>query len=333
MEWNRDGARHVAMRLGLGFVMFWFGVQELRSPSEWTVFVPSFVSDLSPIAVNDLVLLHGFLLVLAAGSVGLGLLYVPGALLAIALLAEIVFGLWYDSGFNDLVVRDIGLFGVAAALAADPSRFWRLENVLARPRTVARSSRRRAGRDGSVATGGRGWTLQAGGALGLVAVALVLGAILYSTGNGGGAPAAGATASINDAPTSSTTPAPPVAAAPTAAPAAGNNGPTPAPASTVKFNDWKYKQWSYQVYPGDISADAKKALAGFDLSIQDAGDHVVINLKALSSQYRDSQKTVAKGNTAYFVETSMRDDPSNTERNLDDDGIVVVNQDGYILRN
>jgi len=172
--------------------------------------------------------------------------------------------------------------------------------------------------------------------VGLVAVVLALGGILYSTGNGGGPPAAGAAASINDAPTTAATPAPAAAgasAAPTAAPAAGSNGATPAPVSTVKFNDWRYKQWSYQVYPGDISSDAKKALAGFDISIQDAGDHVVVNLKALSSRYRDSQTNVAKGNTAYFVETSMRDDPSNQERDLGDDGVIVVNPDGYILRN
>src|SRR5438034_1766538 len=79
---NRNGARHFLMRLGLGFVMCWFAVQELRTPSDWTVFVPSFVTDASPVAVDQLILLHGLLLLLAATSLVLGVFYLPGCLLA-----------------------------------------------------------------------------------------------------------------------------------------------------------------------------------------------------------------------------------------------------------
>jgi hypothetical protein len=183
MQLNRDGVRHLAMRLGLGFVMCWFGVQELRSPSEWAVFVPSFVTDISPVAVNDLVLLHGFLLVLAAASVVLGLLYLPGAVLGVGLIAEILFGLWIDSGFNDLVVRDIGLLGLAVAVAADPLRFWHLESMFSRPQTVPRSSRRRAERDPSVAAPARAWPAQLGAAGALVAGVLALGVALNATGS------------------------------------------------------------------------------------------------------------------------------------------------------
>src|SRR5712692_1414240 len=130
------------MRAALGFVLSWFGVQELRSPSDWAVFVPSFVSDRSPIAVNDLILLHGFLLILAASFIALGLLYVIGCLLATGLLAEILLGLWLDAGVNDLVIRDLGLIALAAALALDPVRRWQLESVLPSvpaPRREARS--------------------------------------------------------------------------------------------------------------------------------------------------------------------------------------------------
>jgi hypothetical protein len=73
-------------------------------------------------------------------------------------------------------------------------------------------------------------------------------------------------------------------------------------------------------------------LAGFNLSLQDQGNSVVVNLKALSSRYQDAQYTVAKGNTAYFVETTLRDDPSGQENNLNDDGVVVVDPQGYLLR-
>ncbi len=334
MQWNRDGVRHLAMRLGLGFVMCWFGVQELRNPSEWTVFVPSFVSDISPIAVNDLVLLHGFLLVLAAGSVVLGLFYLPGAVLSMGLLAEILGGLWIDSGFNDLVVRDIGLLGLAIAVAADPVRSWHLESVLSQTRTAVRSTRRRAERDGGAIAAGRAWPTQVGAAGALVAVVLTLGFALNATGGSGSTLPNSSASVLSQSSGPTPTPAPPSTASVQATPAAA--APTaaaqPTAAPTVKFDDWRYKRWSYQVYPGEPSADAQKALAGFDLSVQDEGDHVVIYLKALSTRYRDAQQTVAKGTTAYFVETSMRDDPASQENDLDDDGLIVVNADGYILR-
>jgi hypothetical protein len=73
-------------------------------------------------------------------------------------------------------------------------------------------------------------------------------------------------------------------------------------------------------------------MAGFDLSVQDQGNSVVVNLKALSSRYNDAQFTVAKGDTAYFVETTPRDDPSGQENDLNDDGVVVVDPQGYILQ-
>ena len=259
MQWNRDGVRHVAMRLGLGFVMGWFGLQELRSPSEWAVFVPAFVSDASPVAVNDLVVLHGFLLVLAAASVVLGLFYLPGALLGVGLVVEIVFGLWYDSGFNDLVVRDLGLLGLAAALAADGTRFWHLDEVLARQRLAARSSRRRSEREGSAAPG-QHWAARAGAAGALIGVVALLGVALNATG-GSGSALPGAAAALSQ----------PSNPSPTAAPA-GTAAGTPTPAPSIKFDGWRYQKWSYEVYPGAISADARKALAGFDVSIQDEGD-------------------------------------------------------------
>lgn len=324
MEWNRDGARHLLMRLGLGFVMAWFGVQELRGPSEWAVFVPRFIVDISPIGVNDLILIHGFLLVLAAVSVVVGLFYLPGTLLAMGLVADIVFGLWVNDGFNDLVIRDIGLFGLAAALAADPLRFWHLDNVFSGVRPVSRSSRRRAEKGGSaVATGARVWPAQAGAAGVLIAVVAALGLLLNATGSSATVPGDSSVSSAASG-SSASQPTPVATVAATQA--------TPAPASSTLFDTWRYKQYSYEVYPGQVSDEGKKALAGFDLSVQDQGDQVVIYLNALSSRYKDSQHTVAKGDTAYFVETSMRDDPANQEKDLDDDGIVVVNQQGYILR-
>src|SRR2546425_5138853 len=126
----RSGASHLLMRAGLGFVLGWFGVQELHSPSEWAIFVPSFVSDYSPISVNDLIFLHGFLLLLAAASIVLGLFLVLGCFLALGLLVEIVVGLLIDGGASDLVIRDVGLLALAGALGLDRARVWRLDAIM-----------------------------------------------------------------------------------------------------------------------------------------------------------------------------------------------------------
>ncbi len=334
-KWDRNRVRHLLMRVGLGFVLAWFGIQELRSPSEWAVFVPSFVSDYAPLAVNDLILLHGFLLLVAAAAIVLGVVYLLGCLLAVGLVVDIIFGLWLDGGVSDLVIRDIGLLALTGALAMDPTRFWHLDNVL--PRLLAREQpvppAAKGAKTPPAPPPGPPWPTRAAAAAGLIVAVLALASLLHATGSGGAVLTGDAGASVLSAPA----PSPGTAAGATSAPGPlAPTSPTPAPsgASSVRFDDWKYRKYSFQVYPGEVSSDAKKALAGFDLSVQDQGDgKVLLTLKALSSRYQNATFTVDKGNTAYFVETSMRDDPNDVgENNLDDDGVVVVDPQGYIHR-
>lgn len=322
------------MRAGLAFVLVWFGVHELQDPGQWAVFVPSFAADASPIGVNQLVLFHGFLLTVAGASVGLGIVCRAGAALAFGLLTEVIFGLILDGGVNDLVIRDAGLLALAAALALDPVRVWHVDSLAGRvwpsPTHQVRGRAAKGARPRPTPAGASRWRQAAAGAV-LVCAVLALSVLLHATGSSGSAPSgnvalpASASQAPGASPRASTNPVPsPPAQA--ATPQA-----TPVPASSVRFADWQWKPWSYQIYPGDLSADAKKALAGFQLSVEDQGSRVLIRLKALSSRYRDSEVYVDKGNTAYFVETSMRDDPADQENNLRDDGVIVVNPEGYIL--
>ncbi len=356
---DRQRVRHVLMRAGLGFVLAWFGVNELRSPSEWAVFVPSFVVDHSPVAVNNLILIHGALLVVAAAFIGLGLVYVIGCLLAMGLLAEILLGLWLDAGVSDLVIRDLGLLTLSVALALDPVRSWHFDNAVSEfplassmapggirtaaaalsplrllgalidmvfvggaPSEPVISKRERSAQTSSqVARPYVAWVNRsAAGVLVIGTVALL--AFLLGAGNNGVTLAGSAVAPLSASPVRS-------------APASGSSS-SPAAASTqtttsIRFDGWRYKQYAFQVYPGEISADAKKALAGFVLSIQDQGDNAVLSLKALNPRYRDAQFSVTKGDTAYFVETSVRDDPNGQENNLGDDGVIAVNPQGYVV--
>jgi len=317
------------MRLALGFVLSWFGVQELHNPAEWAVFVPAFISDHSPVAVNDLILLHGFLLVLAAAAIVLGLLYLLSCLLAVGLLSEIVLGLWLNGGVSDLVIRDLGLLALAAALTIDPVRFWHLERAL--PQRLLPSHRRpKPGKTHEAPPLPRqaSWPVRASGGALLVVAVLGLAFLVRATGSSGVPLPRGSAAVV---PTDQARPSPtPGGGASSATPAT----PTPSgtPAAAVRFADWRYRQYAFEIYPGAPSPEAKKALAGFDLTVQDQDNKVLLVLKALSARYRDASVLVDKGNTAYFIETSMRDDAGNEENDLGDDGVVVVDAQGYIVQ-
>lgn len=166
--------------------------------------------------------------------------------------------------------------------------------------------------------------------------------VLYGTGSGSTA-SDGSALSQAAGPIASSTPPAQVSAqnaAPAAAPASASSTPTeqasapnatPA-SSSVQFSSWQFAQYSYQIYPGPTNSDTQNAMAGFDLSAQDQGNSVLVYLKALSSRYNDAQFTVSKGDTAYFVETTLRDDPNNQESDLNDDGVVVVDPQGYLLQ-
>ncbi len=340
---TRSTVRHLVMRLALAFALGWFGVQELHKPSDWGVFVPNVVSHHYPHAVNNLVILHGFLLTLASASVFFGLAYFAGSALAAALLGEVVIGLWLDGGVSDLVIRDIGLFGLATAVAVDPVRVWHLDGLVgARLRAMRAPASRKQGRKGALpSTSPRPvWVTHAvSGALLLVAV-LGLASVLRVTGSSASALPPDSSAFASSHATSTPTD---VAAAPRPTPAASDATPaeaqpTPAqaqstPANTgTQFATWRYRKDSFQIYPGSVSSDAQAALSGFDLSVEDQGTQVILHLKALSTRYHDAAITVDKANTAYFVETTMRDDPNGQEQELKDDGVVVVDPQGYLIK-
>lgn len=119
--------RHLLMRLALGFILGWFGVQQARDPSEWVKFVPIVAARYSPIDVTDLILLHSASLILAATGILLGLFLFGSCLLAAGILLQIIISLLLGDGAADVIVRDLGLLGLAVALALDPVRFGNIE--------------------------------------------------------------------------------------------------------------------------------------------------------------------------------------------------------------
>lgn len=104
-----------AGRVLLGLVLAWFGYHELVQPSLWTGYVPV-VPASSPAVL--LVLAHGWLLLILAVAMIAGIAVRAAAAVAVALLLEIVISLTVASGLSDLVLRDVGVLGLAACLTA-----------------------------------------------------------------------------------------------------------------------------------------------------------------------------------------------------------------------
>ncbi len=111
-QWASDWAPTVA-RMLLGLVLAWFGYHELVQPSVWTGYVP--LVSTSSLGVL-LVLAHGWLLLMLAVAMIAGIAIRAAAAVSVGLLLEIVISLTVTSGLSDLILRDVGVLGLAMCL-------------------------------------------------------------------------------------------------------------------------------------------------------------------------------------------------------------------------
>ena len=103
-------------RVLLGLVLSWFGYHELVQPSLWTGYVP-LVSGSGFLVL--LVLAHGWLLLMLAVVMFAGIAVRVAAALCTLLMIEIVSSLTITNGLSDLVLRDVGVLGLAVCLTAE----------------------------------------------------------------------------------------------------------------------------------------------------------------------------------------------------------------------
>ena len=103
-----------AGRILLGLVLAWFGYHELVQPGLWTGYVPvlSPTSSLATLAV----LAHGWMLLVLAVALVVGVAPRAAAAIAAVLLLEIVVSLTVSGGLTDLTLRDVGVLGLAVIL-------------------------------------------------------------------------------------------------------------------------------------------------------------------------------------------------------------------------
>lgn len=107
-------------RVLLGLVLAWFGYHELVDPWLWTGYVP--VVSASSSMAHWLVLVHGWLLLVLAAGLVAGVAPRLLAMIAALLLLQIVISLSVSAGLSDLVLRDVGVLGLAIAVAGSTNQ-------------------------------------------------------------------------------------------------------------------------------------------------------------------------------------------------------------------
>ena len=114
------------IRLGLGFVFFWFGIDKFIHPALWIGWIPQYVLSLIPIFPGIFIFLLGVIETILGALLLLGVIVRLVALISAIHLLAIIFSL----GFNDIVVRDIGLLAMALSLAVQKKHIFCLDNYL-----------------------------------------------------------------------------------------------------------------------------------------------------------------------------------------------------------
>lgn len=103
--------------------------------------------------------------------------------------------------------------------------------------------------------------------------------------------------------------------------------------TTQKFVDQDYYKSAYLISGATLSADAKKALAGFTMSKKALPDGTTsILLKAQKAEYHDQTYVLKTGEQLYFIEKSLVDDAGNVENNINDDSAAVVDGQGNVVQ-
>lgn len=108
--------------------------------------------------------------------------------------------------------------------------------------------------------------------------------------------------------------------------------PSKTPAPGPLLSSTSYGAYAYQLYPGSPSATARLALAGFSFAATPSGSSVRVTLTVLGGGQRPQTKSYPSTDHIYFIEASFGDDSGSAEYNFSDDGVVVTDAAGHVVR-
>jgi uncharacterized membrane protein YphA (DoxX/SURF4 family) len=114
------------LRIGIAFVIIWFGVQQFIEPAMWVGFIPNSILKISPVGATTLVHLNGALEVVFGTSLMLGLFTRASALILALHMADIT----YVVGYNSIGVRDFGLMIAVIAVLLNGADYTTLDQIL-----------------------------------------------------------------------------------------------------------------------------------------------------------------------------------------------------------
>lgn len=106
----------LVMRLSLAFVFGWFGISEILNPVYFNGYLPLFAASLPFFNSNLFIQTHGAILTLLSLCLIFKFHLRLTGILNILVLMQIIISLLLISGFNEIVARDIGLFGLALSV-------------------------------------------------------------------------------------------------------------------------------------------------------------------------------------------------------------------------
>ncbi len=110
-------------RISLAVILVGFGAWEIIQPRYWVGFVPPQITFASP---TLLVMLHGTVMLVVGLAVLTGFYLRIAAVLSVLIMIEVIAGLLIESGFTDLIIRDIVVLLLAVALFYDHKRYMTL---------------------------------------------------------------------------------------------------------------------------------------------------------------------------------------------------------------
>ena len=102
----------------LAFVVLWFGLSEIFFTKDWVGFAPAFLG--TGTLAYAAVVSHGVILALAGLMLVFNFHRRVAALVLVLIFTEIIVDLLLESIAADIIVRDIGLWGLSWALFAQP---------------------------------------------------------------------------------------------------------------------------------------------------------------------------------------------------------------------
>ena len=122
---SEQGAKFI-LRFGIGLVWLLFGIDKFLAPTNWFGYIPTwFTPVLQAIGLETTLFIY--ILAIAEALIGLALLtgFLTRWVAAVAtlMLVPIILSQW----FNEIAIRDIGLFAMSLALWIAPETMWSVD--------------------------------------------------------------------------------------------------------------------------------------------------------------------------------------------------------------